>query len=74
MILVTGASGNAGGAVVDELRKTGAPFRAMYRSQEDAAKAPPDVATVIGDFSSSDPGFRHPQVLRGNGGRLRRFV
>ena len=54
MILVTGASGNAGRAVVDELRKTGAPFRAMYRSQEDAAKAPPDVATVIGDFSSSE--------------------
>jgi uncharacterized protein YbjT (DUF2867 family) len=52
MILVTGASGNAGGAVVDELRKADAPFRAMYRSQEDAAKAPQGVASVIGDFSS----------------------
>jgi uncharacterized protein YbjT (DUF2867 family) len=52
MILVTGASGNAGGAVVNELLKTAAPFRAMYRSQQDAAKAPPGVATVIADFSS----------------------
>jgi uncharacterized protein YbjT (DUF2867 family) len=51
MILVTGASGNAGGAVVNELRKSGAPFRGMYRSQEDAAKAPAGVATVIADFS-----------------------
>jgi uncharacterized protein YbjT (DUF2867 family) len=52
MILVTGASGNAGGAVVNELLKTAAPFRAMYRSQQDAAKAPPGVATAIADFSS----------------------
>ena len=29
MILVTGASGNAGGAVVNELLKTGMPFRGM---------------------------------------------
>ena len=31
MILVTGASGNAGRAVVDEMRKSSVPFRAMYR-------------------------------------------
>ncbi len=54
MILVTGASGNAGGAVVNELLKTGMPFRGMYRSQEDARKAPPGVATVIADFSSRE--------------------
>src|SRR5271165_999814 len=54
MILVTGASGNAGGAVVNELLKSGAPFRGMYRSPEDAAKAPAGVATVIADFSSSE--------------------
>jgi uncharacterized protein YbjT (DUF2867 family) len=54
MILVTGASGNAGGAVVNELLKTAAPFRAMYRNQQDAAKAPPGVATVIADFSSTE--------------------
>jgi uncharacterized protein YbjT (DUF2867 family) len=54
MILVTGASGNAGGAVVNELLTTAAPFRAMYRNQQDAAKAPPGVATVIADFSSME--------------------
>jgi hypothetical protein len=54
MILVTGASGNAGGAVMNELRKSGAPFRGMYRSHEDAAKAPAGVATVIADFSSAE--------------------
>jgi uncharacterized protein YbjT (DUF2867 family) len=54
MILVTGASGNAGGAVVNELLNSGAPFRAMYRSQEDARKARAGVSTVIADFSSKD--------------------
>jgi uncharacterized protein YbjT (DUF2867 family) len=54
MILVTGASGNAGGAVVKELLKSGADFRGMYRSQEDAEKAPPGVASVIADFSSPE--------------------
>lgn len=54
MILVTGASGNAGGAVVNELLKTATPFRGMFRSQQDAAKALPGVATVIADFSSME--------------------
>ncbi len=54
MILVTGASGNAGGAVMNELRRSGAPFRGMYRNHEDAAKAPAGVATVIADFSSAE--------------------
>jgi uncharacterized protein YbjT (DUF2867 family) len=54
MILVTGASGNAGGAVINELLKTATPFRGMYRSQQDAAKAPPGVATVVADFSSME--------------------
>jgi uncharacterized protein YbjT (DUF2867 family) len=54
MILVTGASGNAGGAVVKELLKSGADFRGMYRSQEDAERAPPGVASVIADFSSPE--------------------
>src|SRR6202021_4317128 len=54
MILVTGASGNAGGAVVNELLKSATPFRGMYRSQQDAAKAPPGVATVVADFSSME--------------------
>jgi uncharacterized protein YbjT (DUF2867 family) len=40
MILVTGASGNAGGAVLKQILKTNRPVKAMYRSPEDAAKAP----------------------------------
>ena len=51
MILVTGASGNAGGAVLKEVLKTNRPARAMYRSPEDAAKASAEVGTVIADFA-----------------------
>jgi uncharacterized protein YbjT (DUF2867 family) len=51
MILVTGASGNASGAVLKELLKTNRPVKAMYRSPEDAAKASADVETVIADFA-----------------------
>jgi len=54
MILVTGASGNAGRAVLDEVRKLGAPTRAMYRSQEEARKAPAGTAAVIADFSDKE--------------------
>ena len=51
MILVTGASGNAGGAVLKEVLKTNRPVKAMYRSPEDAAKAPAAVGAVIADFA-----------------------
>jgi uncharacterized protein YbjT (DUF2867 family) len=51
MILVTGASGMAGGAVLKEVAKTNKPFRAMYRSREDAARAPGAIASVIADFA-----------------------
>lgn len=51
MILITGASGGAGGAVLREVAKTGVPHRAMYRSKDDAAKAPAGTQTVIADFS-----------------------
>ena len=54
MILVTGASGNAGGAVVNALLKRAAPLRAMYRNREDAAKAPSGVPVAIADFSSTE--------------------
>jgi uncharacterized protein YbjT (DUF2867 family) len=50
MILVTGASGNAGGAVLKEVLKTNRPVKAMYRSPADAAKAPAGVGAVIADF------------------------
>ena len=54
MILVTGASGTVGRAVLDEMRKTGKPFKAMYRSEDDARKAPAGVATVIADFAEKE--------------------
>jgi uncharacterized protein YbjT (DUF2867 family) len=51
MILVTGASGNAGGTVLREVLKSGKPVKAMYRSPEDAAKSPENVEAVIADFA-----------------------
>lgn len=51
MILITGASGSVGGPVLEEIRTSGAAFRAMYRNEEDARKAAPGVAAVIADFA-----------------------
>jgi uncharacterized protein YbjT (DUF2867 family) len=51
MILITGASGNAGGAVLREVLKTGSAAWAMYRSKEEAAKAPQGATAVIADFA-----------------------
>jgi uncharacterized protein YbjT (DUF2867 family) len=51
MILVTGASGSVGRAVLEEVARSGVKHRAMYRSKEEAAKAPSGTETVIADFS-----------------------
>ena len=51
MILVTGASGSAGGPVLKEVVKTNKPFRVMYRSREDAARVPAGIPAVIADFA-----------------------
>ncbi len=51
MILVTGASGTAGKAVLTEVARSGAKHRAMYRSKTDAAKAPAGTETVVADFA-----------------------
>jgi uncharacterized protein YbjT (DUF2867 family) len=51
MILVTGASGNAGGTVLGEVLKTGKPVKAIYRSPDDAAKSPGNTQAVIADFA-----------------------
>lgn len=51
MILVTGASGTVGKAVLAEVARSGARHRAMYRSKADAAKAPAGTETVIADFA-----------------------
>ena len=51
MILITGASGTVGRAVLEQVVKSGQKHRAMYRSKEDAAKAPAGTEAVIADFS-----------------------
>jgi len=51
MILITGASGNAGGAVLREVLKSGSGVRAMVRSKEDSAKLPEGATAVIADFA-----------------------
>jgi uncharacterized protein YbjT (DUF2867 family) len=54
MILITGASGNVGAAVLAEVAKTGKAFRAMYRNDADSIKAPKGTETAIADFSSRE--------------------
>ena len=54
MILVTGVTGTVGRPVLEEIQKSGKPFKALYRNAEDVRKAPPAVATVTGDFASKD--------------------
>ena len=51
MILVTGASGTVGRTVLAEVARSKQKYRAMYRSQKEAAKAPAGTETVIADFS-----------------------
>jgi uncharacterized protein YbjT (DUF2867 family) len=51
MILITGASGTVGRAVLKEALKNGPAPRAMYRSEDDARQAPQGAATVIADFA-----------------------
>ncbi len=50
MILITGASGSVGKAVLQEAIRKESKVRAMYRSKEEATKAPSGVA-VLGDYS-----------------------
>ena len=49
-ILVIGGTGNVGRQVVDQLRATGAQFRAMTRNP-DAGGVPPEVEVVRGDLT-----------------------
>jgi uncharacterized protein YbjT (DUF2867 family) len=51
VILVTGATGNAGGAVVRALASSGAPVRAVVRGGDRAA-LPAGVATVVADLNA----------------------
>jgi len=54
MILITGVTGTVGRAVLEEVRKSGKPFKVMYRSPDEAAKAGAGVATVVGDFADKE--------------------
>jgi uncharacterized protein YbjT (DUF2867 family) len=51
MILITGASGSVGKAVLQEASRKESKVRAMYRSKEEAAKAPSGCQTVLADYS-----------------------
>ena len=54
MILVTGASGTVGKAVLQAVAKSGAKHKAMYRSAIEAQKAPPGTQTVVADFAKKE--------------------
>ncbi len=49
-ILVTGGTGNVGGAVVTELLRRGAEVRVLARKQPEAGKLPVGVEVAIGDL------------------------
>jgi uncharacterized protein YbjT (DUF2867 family) len=52
MILITGANGTVGSAVLAAVAQTGQMHRAMYRSKEDAAKASSGWEAVVADFAN----------------------
>jgi uncharacterized protein YbjT (DUF2867 family) len=52
-ILVTGATGNTGRAIVDALVERGASVRAMVRAEADRGKLRPEVEGVVADFDDS---------------------
>ena len=52
-ILVTGATGNTGRAVVDALVERGAPVRAMVRTDADRGKLQAGVEVVVADFNET---------------------
>jgi uncharacterized protein YbjT (DUF2867 family) len=51
MILITGASGSVGKAVLQEAIRTGSKVRGMFRSKEDAVKAPTGCEAVLADYA-----------------------
>src|SRR5216684_2901596 len=51
MILITGASGSVGKAVLQEAIGKESKVRAMYRSKEEAAKAPSGCEAVLADYA-----------------------
>ena len=53
MLLITGASGTVGRAVLAEVARSGRKHRALYRSKDEAAKAPGGTEALIADFSDT---------------------
>jgi uncharacterized protein YbjT (DUF2867 family) len=53
MLLITGASGTVGRAVLAEVARSGRKHRALYRSKDEAAKAPGGTEALIADFSDN---------------------
>ena len=51
MILITGASGSVGKAVLQEAIRKESKVRAMYRSKEEAAKAPSGCEAMLADYA-----------------------
>src|SRR5271167_5033195 len=51
MILITGASGNAGQEVLKQIAQSGHKVRAAFQSASKAAAAPASVETVIMDYT-----------------------
>ncbi|MCX8255274.1 hypothetical protein RHAL1_01164 [Beijerinckiaceae bacterium RH AL1] len=54
MILITGASGTAGGAVLGAALARGLPVRAMYRSEAEAGRGPAAAERVVADFADAE--------------------
>jgi uncharacterized protein YbjT (DUF2867 family) len=54
VFLVTGATGNAGGAVVRALARDGQPVRALVRQESDPAIWPPGVELAVGDLNRAE--------------------
>src|SRR5437660_7112892 len=51
MILITGSSGSVGKAVLQEAIRKESKVRGMYRSKEEAAKAPSGCEAVLADYA-----------------------
>jgi uncharacterized protein YbjT (DUF2867 family) len=51
MILITGASGTVGKAVLQEVSRKESKFRAMFRSEKEAVKVPAGCESALADYS-----------------------
>lgn len=66
MILVTGATGNAGSAVVRALLAAGEPVRALIRDAGRRSALPPGVEGVVGDLNRAEtlaPALEHVEAV-----------